>query len=138
MRDLQLGTDLVSVDRIRKDYERHGVSIFEKLLTPDELAYCRDNIAERKPEIFIKRVAGRIAIKEAVAKAMGVGLNGLGYTKGLNWKEIELVSKSQQPPTLKLHGRAAEVADASGIRTWRLSMSHEGEYAMATVIGLVD
>ena len=90
----------------------------------------------REPQL-VRRAAGRIALKEAVAKALGIGINGLGWTKGAPWKAIEVVGQSQSPPGLCLHGRALETATNLGIQAWRCSLSHDGDYAMATAIGLI-
>ena len=83
------------------------------------------------------RAAGRIALKEAVSKALGVGVNGLGWSNGLSWREVEVVAEVRQAPTLLLHGRAKQIANERHIRAWRTSLSHDGDYAMATVIGLI-
>jgi holo-[acyl-carrier protein] synthase len=135
--DLRLGTDLVFVPRLTASYRKYGDAFFRKLLTETELAYCHGKNAPAREAQFIKHAAGRIAVKEAVAKALGIGMNGLGWSQGAFWREIEVTSQSQSPPGLQLHGRALEAADRLGIRAWRLSLSHDGDYAVATVIGLL-
>ena len=134
--NLLLGTDLVYVPRLQASFQRHGEAFFQKLLTPTEWAYCQSVGPHREPQL-IRRAAGRIALKEAVAKALGIGINGLGWTQGAQWKEIEIVSESQSPPGLCLHGRALETATNLGVSTWRCSLSHDGDYAMATAVGLI-
>lgn len=134
--DLLLGTDLVSLARLRRVQTRHGEAFFKRVLTDSELAYCQKTGGDKRPDAFIQRAAGRIAMKEAVSKALGVGVNGLGWENGIRWHEVELLSTSKQPPRLQLHGRAAERAASAGIRSWRISLSHDGDYAMATAIGL--
>lgn len=133
--NLILGTDLVHVPRLSKSYVRLGERFLSRLLLPAELAYCRGEGIFREAA-FLKKVAGRIALKEAVSKALGTGLNGLGWGQGIDWKDVEVISKSQSPPELLLHGRALEIAAGLGIRYWRFSLSHDGDYALATVIGL--
>lgn len=133
--NLILGTDLVHVPRLTKSYARLGERLLSRLLLPAELAYCRGEGVFREA-VFLKKAAGRIAMKEAVSKALGTGLNGLGWGQGIDWKDVEVVSKSQSPPELLLRGRALEIAAGLGIRCWRHSLSHDGEYALATVIGL--
>lgn len=132
--DLKLGTDLVFVPRLAASYQRYGDAFFQKLLTETEIIYCH----AAGSEVFLRRAAGKIALKEAVSKALGVGLNGLGWAQGANWKEIETLAARHQPPSLKLHGRTLAIAQQNGISDWRLSLSHDGEYAMATVVGLVQ
>ncbi len=155
---LCLGTDLVYVPRLEKSLTRFGQAFFARLLTPAELAYCFGE-AETVAQIHsgnedplalyatssrhtqaltrrnLQRVAARIAVKEAVAKALGTGLNGLGWGQGVSWQEIETLSQPQQAPQLQLYGRAKARADAAGIHRWLLSFSHDGDYATATVIG---
>lgn len=134
--NLLLGTDLVYVPRLAQSYARRGEKFFNRLLTPNELLYCRGEGLFRE-SVFLKKAAGRIAIKEAVSKALGTGLNGMGWRQGIDWLDVEIVSQVQSPPELVLVGRALKVATGLGIQAWRLSLSHDGEYALATVIGLV-
>jgi holo-[acyl-carrier protein] synthase len=130
--DVRVGTDLVFVPRLEKLEARYGDVFFLKILTPGEWDYCRTGGAKRR----LSRAAARIAAKEAVAKALGCGLNGLGWGQGVGWREIEVLTGEQSPPRLHLHGRAAERACQAGIHVWRLSLSHDGDYAMATVLAL--
>lgn len=72
-------------------------------------------------------LAARFAAKEAVAKA-------LGAPGGLRWRDAEVVTGERGRPHLVLHGAVAEEADAQGIRTWHLSLSHDGGVATAVVV----
>lgn len=128
--DIRIGTDLVFVPRLKKLEARYGEAFFLKVLTPDEWAYCRAGGPKRR----LSRAAARIAAKEAAAKALGCGLNGLGWGLGIGWREIEVITSTQAPPLLQLHGRAQERARRLKLHAWCLSLSHDGEYAMATVI----
>ena len=135
---LFLGTDLVRVSRLQKSYDRFGMSFFKKLLTDDELTYCLGGQPENrrlKISVFLK-IAARLAVKEATAKALGTGLNGVGWSQGIRWHEVTVQSEPQSPPKLSLSGQAARVAEERGIQDWRLSFSHDGDYALATVVGL--
>jgi len=132
-----LGTDLVHVPRLRHSFQRYGENFFHKMLTPDEWSYCLSLGTAREAQL-IRRVAGRIAMKEAVAKALGIGINGLGWSQGAHWKDIESIGQSQSPPSVCLHGRALDTAANLGVDAWRCSLSHDGDYALATVIGLIQ
>ncbi len=145
--DIQLGTDIVSIARLRRGFKRFGLPFFQRFLTEEELAYCQcvgkktvpsENTTEQEREVFFKRVAGRIALKEAVAKALGVGVTGLGYSAGVPWTSMELVSVSQKPPKLVLTGKALAYANEQQIKQWRVSISHDGENAVATALGLIS
>lgn len=126
--DIRTGTDIVYIPRLEAAYQRFGDAFFKRVLTPSELAYCKNNF---------NKISGRIAVKEAVAKALGTGIRGLGWAAGAPWQDIEVQSENNAVPTLTLHGRALEYAQEQGIADWRISLSHDGEYATATVLGLI-
>jgi holo-[acyl-carrier protein] synthase len=63
---LSVGVDLVELARIERAVDRHGERFLARIYTPMELARYR----QRLPEL-----AARFAAKEAVSKALGVGLN---------------------------------------------------------------
>jgi len=134
-----LGTDLVDCQRIQTGYNQYGTGFLEKFLTPEELAYCFGKHTEASPPswLFFQKAGARIAAKEAVAKALGNGLNGMGYTQGSRWHDIVVVSEPNHPPTIVLTERAQQRAIEKGITQWKLSLSHEGSLALATVLGMV-
>jgi holo-[acyl-carrier protein] synthase len=110
-----VGVDVVEVERLRRALTRTP-SLAGRLFTPDERAVDR-------PE----SLAARFAAKEAVAKA-------LGAPGGLRWVDAEVVREAGGRPRLALHGSVAEEADAQGITTWHLSLSHDGGVATAVVV----
>ena len=73
------GIDLVEISRIKSAWERFGRRFLERVFTPSEQAYC---LARKRPE---ESLAARFAAKEAVAKALGLGLGRF------SWQEIEIV-----------------------------------------------
>ncbi|WP_426290410.1 holo-ACP synthase [Sphingomonas sp. TWP1-3-1] len=77
------------------------------------------------------RLSGRLAAKEAVMKALGTGFSG-----GIGFLSIEVVTLSSGAPTIVLHGAAQKCAERLGIGSWLVSTSHEGDMAIASVIGL--
>lgn len=129
---LRLGSDLVYIPRLQQAKKRHGDAFFRKLLTPAEWAYCQSGGEKR----WLARAAVRLAVKEAVAKALGCGLNGLGWGQGIGWRDVEVISAHQQAPKVQLHGKAQEQALILGLTGWQVSISHDGDYGLATVIGL--
>jgi holo-[acyl-carrier protein] synthase len=74
------------------------------------------------------RLSGRFAAKEAAAKALGTGWRGVG------WKEFEVFNQQSGAPSLRLHGRAAALAQRKGLSNWEVSISHEREFATACVL----
>lgn len=117
------GIDLIEVHRIARSIERFGAHFLERLFTEAEIAYC-----QRKRHTAAESFAARFAAKEAGAKALGTGI---GF--GITWKEIEVSREPGGRPTLTLHGHAAKLAEAAGVRRIALSLTHTAELAMASV-----
>ncbi len=118
-----LGTDLIEIARIERSVVRFGEQFLNRVFTPGEIAYCQ---AKRtSAESF----AARFAAKEAGAKALGTGLS-----RGVGWKEFEVRRLRGQRPELHLSGRAAEIAEALGVRRISLSLTHSREMSMAVVV----
>jgi holo-[acyl-carrier protein] synthase len=120
---LGLGTDLIETKRVQESIERFGDRFLERVFTMGEIAYCRRK--KNASESF----AARFAAKEAGAKALGTGIS-----RGVNWKELEVRREVSGKPTLHLSGRAAELAEAMGVRRLQLSLTHSRELAMAVVV----
>jgi holo-[acyl-carrier protein] synthase len=119
------GIDLVRCDRIARLWREHGERFLERIFTPAERAYCLDC---REPAV---RLSGRFAAKEAVFKVLGTGWRG-----SARWTEIETLPDALGRPLLTLHGAAAGLAQALGIQLVLVSISHTGEYATASALGL--
>ena len=120
------GIDIVDVARVASMLEKHGQKFINRCFTKTE----QDAAEVSSQEMRAQRFAARFAAKEAVLKALGTGLAG-----GIEWIEIG-VSREGGPPMVTLSGRAAEVAQKQGITDWRLSLSHAGGMAMASVVGI--
>jgi holo-[acyl-carrier protein] synthase len=118
-----IGVDLCEVERMRTALARTP-SLRDRVFTDDEQIYCD---RRRDPT---ERYAARFAAKEAVLKAMGLGLGACG------WREIEVVRAEGGQPSLVLHGQARALADERGIRAWRLTMSHTHRVAEAIAVAL--
>jgi holo-[acyl-carrier protein] synthase len=131
--DLAHGIDLIPLSRLQKTFKLHGNKLFEKMLTPQEMLYCQS----QQNRQFLQRAGARIAAKEAVSKALGIGINGLGYQQGIDWQEVEVVSEQNKPPQLKLTGKALAFSDQMNIQNWRLSISHDGTHIIASVVALI-
>ena len=121
---LGTGIDMVEIERIAHSIERYGGRFLARVYTPGEIAYC-----QRKRHNAAESFAARFAAKEAAAKALGTGI-GFGVT----WREIEVGREPAGRPLLLLHGRAAEIAKARGVRNASLSITHTGTASMAMVI----
>jgi holo-[acyl-carrier protein] synthase len=118
------GTDIVEIARVEASLARFGARFEEHVFTRGEIAYCRSKV-KTAAESF----AARFAAKEAAAKALGTGIS-----RGVYWKEIEVVRKPGSRPEILLHGRAAEWAEKLGVRRAHLSLAHGREQALAMVV----
>ena len=112
---LAVGIDLIEIERVERALQRRP-RLAERLFTPAELAYARERARPGR------HLAARFAAKEAVIKALG---------RGVPPKDIEVVSG--EPPELKLHGRAAELAGDTEIA---ISLTHSRETAAAVAVAV--
>ena len=117
------GIDMVEIARIQQSIERFGPRFLNRVFTSAEQAYClrKRNAAES--------LAARFAAKEAGAKALGTGIS-----RGVNWLEIEVIRELGGRPTIRFHGRAAEIAQHMGVAHIALSLTHTAALAMASVV----
>jgi len=115
--------DLVDIERFAKVLQRRP-RMGERLFTEGERAYAA-GFADPAPSL-----AARFAAKEAAMKAMGVGLGAFSFT------DAEVCRRGSGQPFLRLHGRAAELAEKLGVRSWLLSLTHSGTSAAAVAIAM--
>lgn len=118
-----LGTDLVEIRRFRRFIDEEKVALLERLFTLGERSYAEGK-SDPAPHL-----AARFAAKEACLKAFGLGLRD-----GLSWQDMDVVPDQYGKPSLVLSGRAAEIAGERKVVMVHLSYSHDGNYAVATVI----
>ena len=120
---LGIGTDLVECDRFRLALERRP-RIAERLFSEAEREYA---FRHREP---VPPLAARFAAKEAVMKAMSVGL----------WKfalrDVEVVRLPSGQPEVALHDKAAALAAERGVTQWLLTLSHTDGMAIAIAVAL--
>jgi holo-[acyl-carrier protein] synthase len=121
---LRHGTDLVHVPRLKDVMERHPR--FEtEVFTESERTYCRS-----RPDPW-PHFAARFAAKEAALKALKRGLFSGGIDRAL--LEIEVV-RSPDAPSLALRGTVEAAARRANLTATEVSLSHAGEYAIASVL----
>ncbi len=120
---LGTGIDIAEVARIRETIARYGDRFLNRIFTEGEIGYCERKA--RKSESY----AARFAAKEAGMKALGTG-----WSRGVRWRDIEVVRPRGGRPTIQFHGEAAAVAARLGIKTIALSITHTAEQSLAHVI----
>jgi holo-[acyl-carrier protein] synthase len=121
---LTTGVDLVTISRIERAVQQHGARFLARVYTPAEVAWCRNRIPE---------LAARFAAKEAVSKALGVGMRLL-HRDGISFLDVEVVPDLRGKPEVILRGRAAERAAELNLTQWAISLSHERDTAVAFVV----
>ena len=118
-----VGTDLARIGRFEQLLAAGKAGVIARLFTGAERDY---SLTKKAPA---PHLAARFAAKEAFLKALGLGLR-----EGLSWQDIEVVRDHLGKPSLALTGRAAELCRERGLAAVHLSYSHDGDYAVATVI----
>lgn len=118
-----VGIDLVDVERFRISLARTP-SMRERMFTPGEREYAE---TANDPA---ERYAARFAAKEAVMKAMGVGLGAFGF------HDVEVVRADGGAPSLRIAGPAEILAVERGILVWQLSLTHTATSAGAVVVAV--
>jgi holo-[acyl-carrier protein] synthase len=116
-----VGVDAVEVERFRRVLGRRP-GLAGRLFTDAERAYAA-RVADPGP-----RLAARFAAKEAVLKALGVGIGAAAF------RDVEVVRAESGRPALSLSGAAAVLADDRGVTTWHLSLTHTDSVALASVV----
>jgi holo-[acyl-carrier protein] synthase len=120
---LGTGIDLIEVARIAASYEKFGERFVNRVLLPDEIAYC---LTHKNPAPFL---AARFAAKEAISKAFGTGIGAQ-----LGWQDMEIRHKESGEPFVVMHGKGAELFTARGARRLHISITHTENYAAATAV----
>jgi holo-[acyl-carrier protein] synthase len=116
--------DIVSIPETRQMVERFGERYLRRCFGPEELAYC---LAQRDPA---PHLAARLAAKEAFIKALG----GRGPT---TLRHIQTRRDAAGAPHIQLEGPIAEHCRRRKVRRFAVSLSHEADYAIAQVIGVL-
>ena len=119
-----LGLDLAQIARLQAAYERHGERLLERVFTEAERAYC-----DRRTRTRLTHYAGRFAVKEAVMKVLGTG-----WSRGVRWRDIEVMRESGSAPKLALHGVAAKIAHDQGIAKIHITITHDAGIAAAVAV----
>ncbi len=116
-----IGIDLVKIERIKEAHEKWGKKFFERILSENEIAYCFER-KEPYPSLAV-----RFAAKEALVKAISSEIF-------VNLKDIEILNNENGKPSIKLYGELDKFFKDRAIKTCHLSLSHEKEFGIASVV----
>lgn len=123
-----MGVDVVSLSGFAPLLE--APSTFEREhFSPDERAYAAEATGSR-----VEHLAARWAAKEAALKALDHAAALAGTEPGeVRPREIEVARDARGRPAVRLHGAAARLAEETGADRAMLSLSHDGDVAVAVV-----
>lgn len=120
---LGVGIDIIEVARIAASLEKFGHRFGQRILLPDEIAYC---LAHQSPAPF---VAARFAAKEAISKAFGTGIGAQ-----LGWQDVEISHKESGEPFVIFHGKGKKLFEARRAKNIFVSISHTQQYAAVVAV----
>ena len=112
-----IGNDIIEKERVKKACVKDAFLLYVFTENERELIKKRDDSA-----------AGNWAVKEAVAKSMGTGFNGIRI------KEIEVLRDENGRPYVRLYGKALEKQKELGIEKFFVSISDTKDYTTAVVV----
>jgi len=110
---IEVGTDIVSIERVESSIAKFGDKFLKRFLNNNEISLAKKN----------ETIAGFWAAKEAISKALGCGIG-----KELAFLDIEIKKDNKNRPLFAL------LKDNFNIISSSLSISHDGGFAIATVI----
>lgn len=122
-----IGIDAVQIGRFERAVARHGARLLNRLFTVMEQARWRGHRSSGR------HLAARFAAKEAAFKALRTG-----WGQGVMWQNVEIVGGGREPSSVLLSGRARDMATRLGITQMLVSLTHDGEYAIACVVATDD
>jgi holo-[acyl-carrier protein] synthase len=114
---VKVGTDIVSVERVKVSIERFGDRFLDRVLLKSEQRLISK----------VESVAGFWAAKEAISKALGCGIG-----KELSFLDIEIKKREKGEPYFELRGSKFKIESSS------LSISHEKEFAIAVAVLVLE
>lgn len=121
-----VGVDIVSIARMEKILQR-SPNFAHKVFWEQERAYCD---TKSRPAVHY---AVRWAAREAVLKSLG-----LGFGRGVRYRDVEILTTPQKRPEVVLHGKLKAYAEEQGIMAIHVSLSHSGDHAVANAISMTE
>lgn len=121
---ISCGNDIIRISRVQDSIEHIGEKFLKRVYTDEEIYYC-----ESRRMCKYQSYAARFAAKEAVYKAIAPTMS-----EGIEWKDIEVKREENGKPYIELHGKMKELIKEKDVDTIEVSLSHDGDYALATVV----
>ncbi len=111
-----IGIDLIKTSRMERLIERFKEKALQKFLSPEEIFLVKNH----------KTAAGFWAVKEACSKALGVGIGN-----ECSFHDIHISKTKKGAPTIVL---SQNIVEKFNITDTSVSISHDGDYAIAVVV----
>ncbi len=121
MNILDIGTDIIEVERIKNSLNKRG-DFLTKIFTDKEIKMFKEkgNSAQT--------IAGNFAAKEAISKSLGLGI------RGYNFKDIEILRNNLGKPIVKTYNNLHRICIEYNVLEIKVSISHSENYAVANAI----
>ncbi|RDU68136.1 holo-ACP synthase [Helicobacter cholecystus] len=117
-----IGIDLTSISRIQKSYKRFGKHFLDRFLSIEEQNLC----LKSDQSLNFERLASFWAIKEAISKALGVGIGAeIGFLHIVINKDLRGAPEVKLIPEKMKYFRIKEIA---------VSVTHDSGLAIASVM----
>jgi len=110
-----IGIDLIKTSRMNRFIKRFGEKALLKFLSQSEIELVKNH----------KTASGFWAVKEACSKALGVGIGS-----ECSFHDITISKTNKGAPTISL---SHHIIDKYNITDTSVSITHDGEYAIAIV-----
>ena len=126
--NVKTGIDIIEVERIKENIEKHGDRFLNKIFTQKEIEYCESKNTQK-----YQSYSGRFAAKEAVFKALSYKLDN---KYEIEWKDIEIVNDENGRPVVNVYGKPKEIIKNSD--NIDISITHVKEMALASVVAVFE
>ena len=114
-----IGTDMCMISRMKRAAAND--SFIRRVFSEEEISYA---MSQGEPA---RHFASAFAAKEALAKASGLGMFGMGLTGA--W-----VRRTKQGPVMMMSDETKSKLRETGTDKCWLSITHEGDFAIAFVV----
>jgi holo-[acyl-carrier protein] synthase len=122
-----IGIDLIEIERIAQAQARHGDRFAQRILGPDEAQRFAAR-RQRSEARGLAYLATRFAAKEAVSKAIGLGMR-----QPMSWRSVQILNALSGRPEAVANGALAEFIRTRRLRL-QVSVTDERTVAAAFVI----
>lgn len=122
-----IGTDLIEIERIGAAYARFGERFAQRILGDREFERYRSR-RERSEARGLAYLATRFAAKEAVSKALGLGMR-----TPMTWRAVEILNDASGRPIVHVQGDLRRFVERNRLRL-HVSVTDERSMAMAYAV----